>query len=76
MGGAAAIVSLDDFLAELGPAVAGTVVVVLPRDPGQHLLHLVLVDAVLLGVGGGEQAEPGRGGGLGQRPVGGDRVAR
>ena len=41
-----------DFLAELRPRVAGAVVVVLPRDAGEHLAHLRLVEAVLLAVAG------------------------
>ena len=41
-----------DFFAELRTRVAGAVVVVLPRDAGEHLAHLLVVDAVLLAVAG------------------------
>src|SRR5439155_3973216 len=41
-----------DLFAELGPRIAGAVVVVLPRDAGEHLAHLRLVEAVLLAVAG------------------------
>jgi hypothetical protein len=55
------------LLAELGLGVAGAVVVVLGGDAGQDLLDLVQLDAVLLGVGGGDHGEHGGGG---QRAVG------
>ena len=41
---------------------------VLPRDPGEDVLQLLGVDAVLLGVGGREQAEGGRGADLPEAP--------
>ena len=43
---------LGDLLAELGPWVLGAVGVVLGRDGGEHVHQLVLVQPVLLGVGG------------------------
>src|SRR5205807_1796698 len=44
---------------ELGAGVAGSVVVVLGRDVDEHVAQLVLVDAVLLGVGGHDHAVHG-----------------
>ena len=61
--GELAIVSFGTSLRNWARGLLRPVVVVLPGDPGQHLLQLVRVDAVLLRVGGGEQAElRGRGG--------------
>src|SRR5581483_2350298 len=54
---------------ELGPRVERAVLVVLPGDAGHRLLEGRLVDAVLLGVGRGEQAEGGRRGEAGARAV-------
>ena len=60
---------LGHFLAELGARVQCTVLVVLPRDAGDHFLELGLVDAELLGVGRRQQAEGGRRGERGARAV-------
>ena len=49
-----------DFLLELGPWVTRPVLVVLEGDPAHDLLHLVLVHAVLVGVGRGQEGEGGR----------------
>ena len=57
---------LGDLLAELGPGVAGAVEVVLPGDAGHDVLELGVVDAVLPGVGRGQQREHG-GSGHGRR---------
>jgi len=43
--------------------------IVLPRDAGQHILHLVGIDAVLLRIRGSQQREEGRGGELGGSSV-------
>jgi hypothetical protein len=54
---------LDRHLAtELGPLVAGAVVVVLRGDAGQHAAQLAAVDAVAVGVGRGDHREHGGGG--------------
>ena len=55
------------FLLELRPRVARAVLVVLEGDPAHDLLHLVLVHAVLVRVGRGEERE---GGGRRQAGVG------
>ena len=49
-----------DFLLELGPRVARPVLVVLEGDPAHDLLELVPVDAVLVGIGRGQEGEGGR----------------
>ena len=46
-----------DFLLELSTRVAGTVVVVLPRDAGHNLFHLLAVHAVLVGVRRSQERE-------------------
>jgi len=70
------------LLAELRPRVLGPVDVVLPGDARHDLLHDVLVDPVLLAVGGRQQREHRRGGEVGVGAVAGHarqhqaRVAR
>src|SRR5262249_46628209 len=48
-----------DFLLELGPWVARTVLVVLVGDPAHDFLELVLVYAVLVGVRRSQEREGG-----------------
>src|SRR5439155_23616543 len=57
------------LLAELRLRVLGAVLVVLPGDAGEHLLQLILLDAVLPRVGGGEEREGRRRGHAGERAV-------
>ena len=73
---------LGHFLAELRPRVQRAVAVVLPRNAGEDLLHGVLVEPVLVGVGRCQQAERGRcrdggvGAVAGRAGAGETRVAR